>query len=128
MSSPQDSETKRAALEKALEGWRLLSSGDYEGAVAACTEAIELEPGSLGSYRTRAEAYRRLGRGKEAEADLKILGDRLGNETTLDNGDPRTTSEAQVWRPVESEADPQRKLHDERVGQRVDYPGSDSDA
>ena len=70
MSSPQDSETKGAAIEKALEGARLLSAGDYKGAIAACTEAIEFYPGSLGAYRTRAEAYKRWGREREAEADL----------------------------------------------------------
>ena len=71
LSSSQGSETIRAAGQKSLEGWRLLSSGDYEGAIAACTEAIKLLPHSIGAYRTRAEAYERLGRKDEAEADAK---------------------------------------------------------
>ena len=74
MSSPQDSETKRAAIEKAQEGWRLLSSGDYEGAIRACTEAIELYPGSVGARRTRAEAGFRLRERTKAEADQKLHG------------------------------------------------------
>ena len=60
MSSSQDPEIKRAAVEKAREGARLFEAGDYEGAIAACTEAIELEPRIQGAYRTRAEASRRL--------------------------------------------------------------------
>ena len=62
-------EQHREALEKALEGWRLLGVGDYECAIAACTEAIVLNPRILGAYRTRAEAYEGLGRKTEAEAD-----------------------------------------------------------
>lgn len=41
MSSPQDSEPKRAARGKAQDGGGLLSAGDFESATAACTEAIE---------------------------------------------------------------------------------------
>ena len=63
-------EQHREALEKALEGWRLLGVGDYECAIAACTEAIVLNPRILGAYRTRAEAYERLGRKQAAQADL----------------------------------------------------------
>ena len=51
MSSLHDSENQRAADNKALEGVRLLRSGDYEGAIAACTEAIELNPGSVKGVR-----------------------------------------------------------------------------
>ena len=72
MSSSQNSETQRAAL-KAQEGARLLAARDYEGAITAFTEAIELEPSSFGAYRTRAEAYERLGSEEEAEADLELL-------------------------------------------------------
>lgn len=86
MSSPQDSGAQRAA--KALEGARLLSTRDYEGAIAACTEAIQLDPSSLGARRTRAEALKRLGRESEAAADLKILSDRSVN---YEGGDPRHT-------------------------------------
>ena len=73
MLSPRDSETKRAALDKANEGRNLLLGGDYEGAIAACTEAIELAPDLLGPYQTRAAAYGHLGMEKEAEADLQHL-------------------------------------------------------
>ncbi len=59
MSSPQDSETKRAALEKAREGARLLSAGDYQGAIAAFTEAMRLDPRLDDAYVLRSEAYRR---------------------------------------------------------------------
>ena len=79
MSSPQDSETKRAAIGNALEGGRLLRAGDYQGAIAACTEAIESYPSILGPYSSRAEAYRRLGMEKEAAADLR----HLAEENTL---------------------------------------------
>ena len=48
---------------------------DYEGAIAACTEAIALLPDSIDAYRTRAEAYRRLGKGKQARSDLRHLND-----------------------------------------------------
>ena len=92
MSSPQNSETKRAAIEKAQEGRRLLSSGDYEGAIGACTEAIELYPGSVGARRTRAEAYRRLGKPTEAEADQKLHGvEHLDFPPEEDNSDSNKT-------------------------------------
>ena len=45
MLSPQDLEAQRAA--KATEGARLLIAKDYEGAIAACTEAMKLNPSSL---------------------------------------------------------------------------------
>ena len=56
MSSQQYSETQRPALEQAQEGHRLLCAGDYEGAIKACKDAIELDPRIKGAYRTRAEA------------------------------------------------------------------------
>lgn len=87
MSSPQNSGTQRTAHDKSGEGWRLLGAGDYEGAIAACTEAIELDPSSLGARRTRAEALKRLGRENQAAADLNILRDRSGN--LYEEGDPR---------------------------------------
>ena len=54
-----------SALEKADQGVRLIEVGDYEGAITVCTEAIESQPGLMlyGPYRTRAEAYTRLGAG-----------------------------------------------------------------
>ena len=85
MLSPQDLEAQRAA--KAVEGARLLTAKDYEGAIAACTEALELDPGSLGARRTRAEALRRLGRESEATAELNILRDR--QDYLHEEGDPR---------------------------------------
>ena len=54
-----------------------MSAGDYDGAIAACSEAIELDPSSLGAHRTLAEAYRRLGRENEAKADHEILASRV---------------------------------------------------
>ena len=67
MSSPRDPETKRVAKDKVDEGMRLLAAGDYEGAIAACAEAIELEPMIRDAHRTLAEAYRLLaGCGKRA--------------------------------------------------------------
>ena len=70
MDSSQGSDTKRIALERAQEGLRLISAGDYQGAIEACTEAIELDPRSLGARRTRVEAYNHLGKGEEAFGDL----------------------------------------------------------
>ena len=73
MSNGQDPKAKSAALEMAQEGHRLLKSGDYEGAIVACNEAIELQPGALGARRTLAEAYERLARDREAaNADLAV--------------------------------------------------------
>ena len=74
MSDPLHSETKRAALDKALEGQRLLDAKDNDGAICACTRAIESDSHCWLAYSTRAEAYRRLGRRKEARDDLKCLG------------------------------------------------------
>ena len=71
MSSPWESEMHRTAWVKAQEGNRLLGARDYWGAITACTEAIELNPGSIGARRTRAEAFNRLG--KEGEAALGAI-------------------------------------------------------
>ena len=60
MASSPDEENRRAATEKAQEGRRLLNSGDYQGAISACNESLELSPGSVTAELTRAEAYRRL--------------------------------------------------------------------
>ena len=51
------------------EGIRQLECGDYEGAVAAFTSVIAVNPDLLQAYRDRAEAHRGLGRIEEAEAD-----------------------------------------------------------
>jgi len=97
MFSPRYPEFEHAAFDKADEGARLLAVRDYEGAIEACTDAIEWEPGSLGAYRTRAEAYKHLGLQKESAADLIHLRERLGDEATLDEGNPSETSEDPVW-------------------------------
>ncbi len=47
--------------------------GKYQEAIAACTEAVRLEPAFLGPYKTRADAYRRIGLKQESEADLDHL-------------------------------------------------------
>ena len=72
MSSSQNSDSQCAAM-KARQGWNLLASKEYRSAIAACTAAIELAPGTRWPYRTRAEAYKRLGMKEEAEADLEHL-------------------------------------------------------
>jgi hypothetical protein len=56
MSNAHDSEAHRNAIEKAFEGNRLLGAGDYEGAIAACDEAIQLIPDIAGARRTKEEA------------------------------------------------------------------------
>jgi len=56
MSNAHDSEAHRNAIEKAIEGNRLLGAGDYEGAIAACDEAIQLIPDIAGARRTKEEA------------------------------------------------------------------------
>ena len=42
----------------AQEGSRLLNAGDYKGAIAACTDAIWLEPGSIGAYRAMTVGFK----------------------------------------------------------------------
>ena len=69
MNSSQDSDRKYAS-DMAWEGARLLGDRDYEGAVEACTMAIESDPSWSSAYLTRAEAYQQLGRKEEADADL----------------------------------------------------------
>ena len=63
MSEDQD------AIAKNDEGVRLLNAGDFEGAVAAFSAAITLDPDFEAAYRNRANALHRLGRYQEAQAD-----------------------------------------------------------
>jgi Flp pilus assembly protein TadD len=62
------------AVEKAEEvldaGLRLLRRWDYEGAIRAFTEALELNSTLVEAYENRAVAYRRLGRDEEADTDI----------------------------------------------------------
>lgn len=43
----------------------------YDETVKLCSEALANDPDDAGLYRLRAEAYKHLGKSKEAEADLK---------------------------------------------------------
>ena len=70
MSNQQHRESERTATDLAWEGTRLLSTGDYRGAINACNQAIELDPTSLGAQRTREEAYRRMGKVAPTDASL----------------------------------------------------------
>ena len=63
-------ETPQEAIDRNLEGVRRFQSGDYESAVDSFTAAIAIDPRFEAAYRCRAEALRRLGRRKEANADL----------------------------------------------------------
>ena len=60
MTRQQCSEARRASRDKAKESVRLLVAADYQGAIAACTEAIELDSGSIGATRNLEEAQKRL--------------------------------------------------------------------
>ncbi len=51
-------------------GLRLLRSWDYEGAIRAFTEALQLNPNLVEAYENRALVYRRIGRHEEAQKDL----------------------------------------------------------
>jgi ribosomal protein S27E len=59
---------RRASRDKANNGSRLLRAGAYEDAIAACSEAIELDP-NLGARRNRSEARRRSSGGLATEAE-----------------------------------------------------------
>ncbi len=64
----------QAAMRRNSEARRLLNSREYEGAVAAFTEAIELHPFPLlGAYRGRADAYQNLGMNEKAQADRDVV-------------------------------------------------------
>ena len=58
------------AVAKNDEGVRLLDSGDYEGAVAAFSQEIDLDPDFKTAYRNRSQALRKLGRMAEANSDF----------------------------------------------------------
>ena len=68
-TQPSPTRTERDAADKLSEGMRLLGDADDEGAVAAFTDSIALNPNQTNVYRHRALAYRNLGREHEAEAD-----------------------------------------------------------
>ena len=58
------------ALGKNQEGERLLGAGDLQGAVAAFTVALRDSANFPNALRNRSEAYRRLGRLQDADADI----------------------------------------------------------
>ena len=61
---------QEGAMRKNSEGRTLLAAKDYEGAVSAFTEAIDLHPRVLvGAYQRRADAYTALGKLEKAQAD-----------------------------------------------------------
>jgi len=63
---------RNAALERVNNGTRLMRIKSYEEAVTVLTEAISLYPRLTGAYRSRAEAYRMLGRQNEADDDDRM--------------------------------------------------------
>ena len=63
--------TDRTAMDRSNDGLRLHQAGDYEGAITAFTEVIELNPRSTAAYYHRADAYRRTGRASDAERDVE---------------------------------------------------------
>ena len=63
--------TNNQSTEAAREGTRLLSEGDLDGAISALSESIRLNPTSIYAYRTRAEAYQRMGKPLESQKDLE---------------------------------------------------------
>ena len=71
MPASNNSETRHAALKKAQEGARLLGAGDYQGAIAACIEAIKLDFVSLSASRTLKEADKRLRMASEGPVPAK---------------------------------------------------------
>jgi len=86
LSSPQDSEIKRVALEGAREGWRLFLAGDYEGAIAAYSEAIALDPNFETAYRERSVAFRRLGHKNREEARIQAQNQTTGITAKIQQG------------------------------------------
>ena len=75
-------------LSKNAEGVRLLLAAKYEEAIAAFSEAIDLDPEYISAYRNRAEAYGKLKRDREAEADNEKV--RSFGEVNLQAGKRRT--------------------------------------
>lgn len=64
---------RQDAATKIEEGRRLFQRGEYEGAVAALTEAISLYPRSKTAHSIRAFAYERLGERPKAKADREAI-------------------------------------------------------
>ena len=62
MSSPEDEATRQGNL--------LRDKGDFDGAIAAYTEAIRLNPQNAQSYSGRGLAYLRKGEWDKAIADF----------------------------------------------------------
>ena len=62
-------QVRRAATAKNREGLTLLKTEHYEAAVNAFSDAVLYDPDYARAYRSRAEAYRKLGRLDAAEAD-----------------------------------------------------------
>ena len=57
--------------ERHDEGVKRLAAGEPQAAVEALSAAITRDPNFAGAYRRRAEAYTRLGRDAEAQADVR---------------------------------------------------------
>ena len=69
----KDTPIQQEALTMSIQGHRLLQSKNYEEAIVALTEAVNLDPSFIGAYRGRAEAYQKVSRVEEAKADLQFM-------------------------------------------------------
>ena len=71
---------KGTAWSKNVAGERLARDQKSEEAIAAFTEAIDLDPKLAVAYKNRAQAYEAIGRWEEADADKKTLKSLVGDQ------------------------------------------------
>ena len=98
----QGTESIRDAADKFSEAMRLLGDADDEGAVAAFTDSIALNPKQTNAYRYRALAYRNLRREQEADSDLETLASMA--QTSQQEAKARRVGRARQREAIESRA------------------------
>ena len=114
---------REAQFDSYTDGMRLLSAGDFEGAIAAFGKAIAVDPDSAFAatpYRRRADAYRQLGKEEEAEADAKAADEIRGFSSTPIE---QTAAEGARQREAASEASRLSKVAEEYRARQLETVG-----
>lgn len=108
-----DSSLKLSPQEKGIRRYRAISHyrlGNYEKAVEDASEEIKINPGALAEvYKTRANAYRKLGKIELAESDEKKFAEMSAKSSSAGEVSPKSNFQAKLEELIEKSQDHFRK-------------------